>query len=119
VSRLLDARARILAALEAASIRTATTGKLSAPCVHVEPGDPWTEPARLPGRTSRWQLRAIAGRADSEGSYAQLGELVDLVDTALRTIDGCQLPSWAKPTDYTIDGVPYAASVATVQLASS
>jgi hypothetical protein len=114
----MDDRDRIVGALELAGIRTATTGKLSAPAVHVEAGDPWTEPRRLPGRVSRWRLTALAGRPDSEGSLAQLGELVDLVDTALRTVPGCELPTWAKPTDYTIDGVPYAGTVSTVQISS-
>jgi hypothetical protein len=119
MSSIMDARAKILAALEGAGIRTATTGQLSAPVVHVEPGDPWTEPRRLPGRVTRWRLTAIAGRSDSEGSYAQLGEYVELVDVALLAVKGCSLPSWAKPTDYTIAGVAYAGTVATVQLASS
>jgi hypothetical protein len=119
MSRLIDARARILEALEANGIRTATTLKLTAPVVHVEPGDPWSEPARLPGRTSRWRLTAIAGKADSEGAHAELAEMVDGIDAALRTVDGCQLPAWSKPTDYAIGNVPYAATVATVMLASS
>lgn len=116
MSRALDDRARILAALEAADIRTATTGQLSAPGVLVEPGDPWSEPRRLPGRASRWQLTALAGRASSEGAYAELGELVDKLDAALRTIPGCELPSWSKPADYTVGGVPYAGTIATIQL---
>lgn len=119
MSRLLDARDRILAGLEDGGIRTATTARLSAPVVHVEPGDPWSVPVRLPGRVSRWRLTAIAGRADSEGAIGELGELLDKVDIALRSVDGCELPSWGKPADYTLDGVPYAGVVATVQLASS
>jgi len=112
-------RAALLAAFDAAELRTATTGKLSAPCVHIEPGDPWSVPARLPGRVSRWRLTAIAGKADSEGAYATLGDLIDGIDSALRTVPGCELPAWAKPSDYAIDGVPYAATVATIQLATT
>jgi len=112
-------RETLLAAFDAADVRTATTGKLSAPCVHVEPGDPWSVPVRLPGRVSRWRLTAIAGRADSEGAFATLGDLIDAVDIALRAVPGCELPTWAKPSDYSIDGVPYAATVSTVQLATT
>jgi len=116
MSRALDDRARILEALELAGIRTATTGQLSAPAVLVEPGDPWSEPRRLPGRATRWQLTALAGRADSAGAFELLGELVDTIDGALRTVPGCELPVWAKPTDYTVTGVPYAGAVATIAI---
>lgn len=119
MSRALDDRARIVTALEAAGVRTATTGKLAAPCVQIEPGDPWSEPRRLPGRVTRWQLLALAGGGpDSEGALAQLGELVDQVDTALRTVAGCELPAWSKPTDYPLGGVPYAGALATVQIST-
>ena len=119
MTQLLAARQLILEALEAAGISSATTQRFSAPCVHVEPGDPWTEPARLPGRTSRWRLTALAGRTDSEGAYLALAELIDQTDTALRSIPGCQLPSWSKPADYVIGEQTHAGSVATVTLATS
>jgi hypothetical protein len=119
-SRLIAARELILAALTAGGVKVATTGRLAAPCVHVEPGDPWAEPAYLKGtssgrRLSRWRLTAIAGRADSEASFVTLGELVDAVDDAMIALANGPRPTWAKPTDYLIDGVPYAASVATIE----
>jgi len=114
----MDDRARILLALETADVRTATGGKLSAPCVVVEPGDPWSEPRRLPGRVSRWRLMALASKPDTEGSFGELGDLIDRVDGALRTVPGCELPAWSKPTDYSIGGVPYAGTVAIVQISS-
>jgi hypothetical protein len=119
VSELLAARARLLEALETAGLRTATTGRMSAPVVLVEPGDPWSEPQRLPGRVSRWRLTAIAGRPDSEGALEELAGTIDTIDTALRTLRGCELPTWARPLDTTLEGVPYAATIATVQLPSS
>jgi hypothetical protein len=87
--------------------------------VIVEPGDPWTEPVRMPGRVSRWRLTTCAGRADSEGSLEALAELVDGTIAALRTVDGCQSPTFARPFDLVIGPVTYAASVSTIQLASS
>jgi hypothetical protein len=114
VPRLTDERALILAALETGAVRTATAGRLAAPVVLVEPGDPWSEPARLPGRVSRWRLTAIAGRADTEQAYAELAALVDAVDAALRGLPGCSLPTWAMPRDVTLEGVPYAASLGTI-----
>lgn len=120
VSRLGEDRGRILSALEAAGIRTATGGKLTAPCVLVEPGDPWSEPRRLPARVSRWRLTAIAGAVDTGSGVEELAELVDLVDTALRGVDGCQLPTWARPNVAEIvDGVRRSSAIGTIQYASS
>jgi hypothetical protein len=61
---------------------------------------------------------ALASKPDSEGSFAELAGLIDAVDAALRTVPGCELPAWSKPTDYSIGGVPYAGCVATVQISS-
>jgi len=119
-SRTADARARILVALELGNVRSATTGKFAAPCVLVEPGDPWSVPDSLHGRRlTRWKLTAIAGRTDSEAAIETLCELVDATDAALLQVDGVQLPSWAQPFDALLAGVPYAASVATVQLVTA
>lgn len=118
-SRALVDRSRLLEALEAHGIRTSTTGKLSAPVVLVEPGDPWSEPRRMPGRVTRWDLTALAGRADSAGALEALGELVDEIDAALRAVPGCELPTWSKPTDYNVTGVPYAGVIATIQVATA
>jgi hypothetical protein len=119
VSRLADDRGAILAALEATGIRTATGGMLTAPCVLVEPGDPWSEPRRLPARVSRWRLTAIAGAVDTLAGQDELAELVDRVDVALRSIAGVQLPTWARPAPIEIaDGVKRAAVLGTIQYAS-
>jgi hypothetical protein len=119
VPTLLESRAAIIAALEARGIRTATAGKLAAPCVLVEPGDPWSEPQRVPGRVGRWRLSAIAGRTDTEAALAALATLVDEVDAALRPLPGVQLPTWGRPFDYDVSGIKYAATVATIQYAPS
>jgi hypothetical protein len=118
ISRTMQDRARILAALKAGGVRTATTGKMSAPVVLVEPGEPWSEPRRLPGRVTRWKLTAYAGGADSEGAFSKLGDLIDDVDLALRALPGCELPTWSKPADDSVGGVPVSGSVATVQYSS-
>lgn len=99
MSRLGTARGRILAALEAGGVRAATTGRHSAPVVILEPAEPWTEPVRMPGRHARFQLIAIAGATDADAALEELATFVDSVDAALRTLDGCGLPTWARPTD--------------------
>lgn len=120
MSELSAARDRILGALEAGGVRVASTGKLAPPVVLVEPGDPWSTPRRAPGRTSRWRLTAIAGAADKLAAYDELGELVDLVDAALRKLDGAELPTWARPVNQSAAGERAAfAAVATIQYASS
>lgn len=116
MSRLGDELAAITGALEAAGIRAPVSGQLSAPCVLVEPGDPWSEPRRLPARCGRWRLSAIAGATDTRAGIEELGSLVDAVDGALRTVQGCQLPTWGRPTIVEIaDGVKRPATVGTVQ----
>lgn len=110
-------RAALLAAFAAQGIRTATTGTFSAPCIHVEPGDPWSVPVRMPGRQSRWRLMAIGGAADSDAALEAIAELVDRAELAIKTVAGAELPAWAKPADYTGGGgPPYAASIATISI---
>jgi hypothetical protein len=113
VSRLGDRQAEILAAIRAGSLRVATSGRFSAPGVILEPGDPWTEPARMPGRTARYQLTAVAGTPDSDAALGQLAEIIDAVDAALRKVDGVGLPTWSKPADRIVGEIAHAVSVGT------
>lgn len=113
MSRLGDRRAEILAALASGGVRVATSGRFAAPGVILEPADPWSEPVRLPGRGSRWQLTAIAGTPDSDAALLQLAELVDLVDAALRKLDGVGLPAWSKPLDRMIGEISHASTIGT------
>jgi hypothetical protein len=117
-SRLLASRATILAALEAGGVNSSTSGKWSAPCVLVEPGDPWAGVDLSLGRrrTGRWRLTAIAGRTDTDGAIEKLAELVDVVDVALLAVQGLELPTWSRTSDTTVDGAAYSACTATVQL---
>jgi hypothetical protein len=119
VSSILASRAELLAALEAGGIRTATGGRLTAPCVLVEPGDPWSAPVRMPGRNGQWRLTLLAGKSDTEAAYAVLGEMIDLVDAAIRGLYGVQLPTWSRPLDLEFGGTVYAATIATVAYVSS
>lgn len=118
-STLAESRERIRAVLEAGGVRVATTGKLAAPCVLLEAGDPWAEPNRLAGggRVYRWQLTALGGRADSDAALLELAELVDEIDAALlapAASRSLSLPTWARPTDLALGGIPYATSIATI-----
>jgi hypothetical protein len=120
VSRLADERAALIAALEAVGLRVATTGKLTGPCILLEPGDPWSEPQRLPRRVGRWRLTAIAGAVDTEGGLLELAGMVDTVDLALRAVPGAQLPTWARPAVTEIeDGVRRRSAIATISYSST
>ena len=116
-ARLLASRDAIAAALTAGGVRVATTAKFSAPCAILEPGDPWAAVDLSLGRkrTGRWRLTLVAGQADSAGAHDTLAELVDLADAALLALPGVELPTWAMPFDRTLAGIPYAATVATIQ----
>jgi len=118
-SRLMRTRQAIAAALEAGGLRVATTGQLAAPGVLLEAGDPWAAVESLHGRrVARWKVTLVAGRSDSEGALDTLAELVDAADRALLGLPGVQLPTWAKPFDAQLGAVPYAATVATIQLST-
>lgn len=119
MSTLLVSRGEIISALEAGGVRVAVTGRLTAPCVLIEPGDPWSEWGRMPGRNGRWRLSAIAGKADSEAALAALADLIDAIDLALKALYGIQLPQWSRPLDLELGGTIYAATFANVTYASS
>lgn len=123
MSRLGSELSAILAALVAGEVRVATGGKLTAPCVLVEGGDPWSERERLSpdGRVGRWRLTAVAGAVDTDGALEELAELVDKVDAALLAgLGGAQLPAWARPSAVELgDGIRRLATISTIQYASS
>lgn len=118
MNRLIASRQLILDALEAAKITHSVTAKWSAPCVLVEPGEPWASVDLSLGakRTGRWRLTLVAGRADTAGIMDSLANLVDVVDKALLTIPGVQLPTWQRPFDIVLSGNSYAGTSATIQL---
>jgi hypothetical protein len=118
MNRLLASRQTILDALEAARIAHSVTAQWSAPCVLVEPGEPWASVDLSLGskRTGRWRLTLVAGRADTAGILDSLAGLVDTVDAALLTIPGVQLPTWQRPFDIILSGSRYAGTSATIQL---
>lgn len=115
MSRAIDARNRLAEALSAAGVRTAYGGRFAAPCVLIEPAEPWILRETV-GRSLRisWRLTAIAGRSDTGAAYEELGEFVDSVDRALLTIRGVSLPSWGAPHNVDLGNVQHAASSAAV-----
>jgi hypothetical protein len=119
VSRLAAARDVLRGALDGSGVRTALGGRFAAPCVLVEPAEPWidrdTPSTRL---QTRWKLTAIARPADTAAAYDELAALVDQVDTALLSLRGVSLPTWGAPHDLTLGSVAHPASTATVLIHS-
>lgn len=105
MSRLGAARARILESLMLGSVRAGTSGRFSAPAVILEPAEPWSVPARMPGRDSRWQLTAVSGSGDADTALEEIADLIDRCDVALRRLDGCGLPTWSRPADRLVGDV--------------
>ena len=115
MSRLLDARARLADALTGSGVSVAFGGRFAAPCVLIEPGEPWISRERASRPLeSRWKCTAIAGRSDTLAAYDELGAMIDEIDRALLSIRGVSLPSWGAPHDVTLGNVSHPASTAFV-----
>jgi hypothetical protein len=119
MSRLGATREALAAALEGSGVRTATGGRFAAPCILIEPGEPWIDRESPSNRLRvRWRLTAIAGRSDTAAAYDGLADLIDLVDTALLSLRGVSLPSWGAPHDQQLGNVAHPVSVGTVLMHS-
>jgi hypothetical protein len=118
-SRLAATRDRLADALDGSGIRTALGGRFSAPCVLIEPAEPWIDRDTPSSRLQvRWKLTAIAGRTDTAAAYDALADLIDAVDVALLSLRGVSLPTWGAPHDLTLGNVAHPASVAVVLMYS-
>src|SRR4029077_8487481 len=83
---LTDARAELLAALEAAGVRAFYgMGTFAAPCARIFPSEPWVEVSgRFNGRrTQTWEVWAVAGRTDSMATFDELESMVVSIDSAI------------------------------------
>ena len=118
-SRVMRARARLADALEGSGVRTALGGRFAAPCVLIEPGEPWVSRERASSSLEvHWKLTAIAGRTDTGAAYDALGALIDEVDRALLSLRGVSLPSWGAPHNVDLGNVSHAASTGVVLMYS-
>jgi hypothetical protein len=117
--RLIAARERIADALVGSGLRVAYGGRFAAPCVLLEPAEPWIERATASRNLrTRWRVTAIAGRTDTEAAYDELAAMIDATDAALLSLRGASLPSWGAPHDVTLGNVAHPAAVGTIELHS-
>lgn len=111
---LAEQRAELASALDAAEVRNYPDPgtAFAAPCVRLNAGIPWIAPSvlRSGGRTVRWELWAVAGRADSKASFADLEIMVAAVTVALDGLQGYSAIVWDRPAQVEMGGVIYLAS---------
>jgi hypothetical protein len=107
---LTTARGELLAALEAAGIRSYYgVGAFAAPCARIFPADPWVQLSGLAGgrRTQQWEVWAVAGRSDALATFDELEALVMQINAAVETLPHWNRPSWRRPTVTDMGGTKY------------
>ena len=107
---LTSARAELLQALEAGSIRVFYgMGTFSAPCARIFPADPWVQLSGQAGgrRTQQWEVWAVAGKADALASFDELEALVTSINAAIEGLPNWNRPSWRRPTVTDMGGTKY------------
>jgi hypothetical protein len=111
---LSEQRALLSATLDAAHVRNYPDpgSAFTAPCVRLNAGVPWIAPSvlRSGGRTVRWEVWAVAGKADSKASFADLEVMVAVATNALDGLPGYSAISWDRPALVDMGGVTYLAS---------
>lgn len=115
---LTDARGVLLAALEAASIRTYYgMGVFNAPCCRIFPAEPWVQRSGLANgrRTQTWEVWAVAGKADSMATFDELESMVVAIDTAIEGLPGWSTPTWRRPAVTDMGGTKYFACRGTIE----
>lgn len=109
---LNDARTLLLAGLTAAGIDTFYGwGAFSAPCARVFPGEPWVALSGLAGgrRTQRWEVWAVAGRADSAATFDEMEDLVQRINDAVEQMARFGQLEWRRPAITDMGGTRYLA----------
>lgn len=107
---LTTARAELLAALDAASIRTFYgMGQFTAPCARIFPAEPWIDLGGLANgrRIQRWEVWAVAGRTDALATFDDLEAMVSAIDSAIAGLKGWGSPLWRRPAVTDMGGTKY------------
>jgi hypothetical protein len=110
---LTSARQALLDALTAADIDTYYGwGAFSAPCARVFPAEPWVSLDGLLGgkRTQRWEIWAVAGKADSGATFDELEAMVIAINDACEPLQPFARIEWHRPTSTDMGGTRYLAS---------
>ena len=103
-------RQELLDALEAGDIRAFYgMGIFSAPCARIFPADPWVALSGQAGgrRTQRWEIWAVAGRADSIATFDELEALVSNINAAIEVLPNWNRPEWRRPAISDMGGIKY------------
>ncbi len=117
---LLASRDQLYALLDAAGIqrdRGAGNRLGGIPGVAIRPSTTWLAPVTVRRGVWRvsWDVMAVAGKQDAEGTLAELADLIVRVWEAFRSTEGAwSPPAFAAPSLYAQDGVDHLAAVATM-----
>lgn len=109
---LHDARQELLDALNAAGVDTYYGwGAFSAPCARVMAGEPWVALNGLLGgkRMQRWEVWAVAGRADAGATFDLMEKLVQDINDAIEPLSRWGHVEWHRPTSTDMGGTRYLA----------
>lgn len=115
---LTTARAELLSTLESADIRSFYgVGVFAAPCARIFPADPWVDLSGLAGgrRTQRWEVWAVAGRADALATFDELEALVMKINAAIEGLPNWNRISWRRPGITDMGGTKYFACRGTLE----
>jgi len=115
---LKDSRETIYNALIAADVNAFYgVGAFTAPCARIFPADPWVDLSGLANgrRTQRWEIWAVAGKADSLATYDELEALVIEINSVLSQLQGWSTPAWRRPSVTDMGGSRYFACRGTME----
>jgi hypothetical protein len=108
---LKQTRQQLFDAIEATGTNTFYgMGAFTAPCARIFPAEPWVDISGYANgrRTQRWEVWAVAGKADSIATFDELEELVKVINDAVSGLpNGWAHPTWRRPAITLMGGVQY------------
>jgi hypothetical protein len=115
---LKDSRQTLLDALGTAGVNAFYgMGAFTAPCARIFPADPWVDLSGLANgrRTQRWEVWAVAGKADAIANFDELEAMVQAINTALAPLQGWSYLAWRRPAVTIMGGTGYFACRGTME----
>jgi hypothetical protein len=109
---LRDARQILLDALTAGGVRAFYGfGGFTTPCARIYPGDPWIGQMGLADgrRIQRWEVWAVAGKADAVANFEEMEALVIQCNLAVEGMRSWNRIDWRRPGPVDMGGTKYLA----------
>lgn len=115
---LKDCRQQLLDAIAATGTNAFSgMGAFTAPCARIFPAEPWVDVSGLANgrRTQRWEIWAVAGKADSLANFEEVESLVKVINDAVSGLPHWSYPAWRRPAVTLMGGTNYFACRGTVE----